>query len=222
MGVLCLAVIALWIANRVLPSSRFDPRAAKSVTPPEAVLQGRVQSVVDGDTILLDQGIFVRLNGIDAPEKDQAGYDEATAALRRLVEGRIVNLEYDKGDDIADRYGRLLAFVATDSCRCVNEQLLRLGWVRIYRAGRDPERRRAHLEAQRQAMDRKAGLWASLHDSGGPYHGHSRSRIFHRPDCSFGKKISPKNRTTFEHLRDAFWEGYSPCRSCLTHPLEGR
>ena len=41
--------------------------------------KARVLRVIDGDTIELADGRRVRYIGIDSPERDQPGYDSATA-----------------------------------------------------------------------------------------------------------------------------------------------
>ncbi|MEO1092701.1 MAG: thermonuclease family protein [Pseudomonadota bacterium] len=46
-------------------------------------------SVVDGDTLDVD-GERVRLWGVDASERGEAGYLEATKALRELVAGGVI------------------------------------------------------------------------------------------------------------------------------------
>ena len=58
----------------------------------------RVQRVVDGDTIELDNGQRVRMIGIDAPETGQLGANGATQFVKGEVEGKDVWLESD-GDD---------------------------------------------------------------------------------------------------------------------------
>lgn len=68
-----------------------------------------VSRVIDGDTVELGDGRTVRLVGIDTPERGECGFDEATADLVRLVEGRSVRLTRT-GED-TDRYGRLLRYV---------------------------------------------------------------------------------------------------------------
>lgn len=76
-----------------------------------------VTHVIDGDTIDVSgpDGLVerVRVIGIDAPERDQCGYAPATAAMRRLVDGRQVVLVAGARDD-RDRYGRLLRYVEVD------------------------------------------------------------------------------------------------------------
>ena len=70
------------------------------------VIQGRVVSVSDGDTItLLDadhQQHKIRLSGIDAPEKAQPFGQRSKENLSRLIFGRDVAVEWRK----KDRYGR--------------------------------------------------------------------------------------------------------------------
>ena len=69
----------------------------------------RVFQVVDGDTFIISGGDYVRLLGIDAPEKGEEGYHEATDFLRNLSEGKVVVLISEGAN--RDRYGRLLRHV---------------------------------------------------------------------------------------------------------------
>lgn len=68
-----------------------------------------VVRVIDGDTVVLEDGETVRLVGIDAPEDGACGHDRATQRLVRLVEGRRVWLR--QSDEDRDRYDRLLRYV---------------------------------------------------------------------------------------------------------------
>jgi endonuclease YncB( thermonuclease family) len=76
--------------------------------------QGRVDAVLDGDTIVVD-GVHVRVIGVDTPEiahRDApaaCGGDDAAAFVRRAVLGRRVRLAI--GVEPRDRYGRTLAGV---------------------------------------------------------------------------------------------------------------
>src|SRR5436190_18129149 len=79
---------------------------------------GRVERVVDGDTIVVRLGDVderVRYIGMDTPESVKPGtpvqcYAKAAAAAnRRLVSRREVRLVPDA--EARDRYGRLLAYV---------------------------------------------------------------------------------------------------------------
>ena len=89
-------------------------------------IQAEVVRVIDGDTIEIKivsmtkpvEGLTtganyrVRYIGVDAPERDEAGFDAATTINKLLVEGRTVYLELDQTK--WDNYGRLLAYVYLD------------------------------------------------------------------------------------------------------------
>lgn len=91
--------------------------------------------MIDGDTIELRDGRFVRYIGIDTPEVRRRVGERwvvdpepfaraATDANRRLVEDQPVRLEYDVQPK--DRHGRILAYVYVGE-RMVNEELLAEG-----------------------------------------------------------------------------------------------
>lgn len=77
----------------------------------------RVVNVVDGDTLdVRSPGGAeerVRVIGIDAPERGECGYGEASVAVADLVFGRDVDLVPGARGD-RDRYGRLLRYVDVD------------------------------------------------------------------------------------------------------------
>ena len=85
------------------------------------------QTVTDGDTIKLD-GVRWRLWGIDAPELHQTCADgwpaglEATAAMRSLVEGKVVACEL-RGHD---RYRRSIGLCRADG-RDLGAAMVELG-----------------------------------------------------------------------------------------------
>ena len=41
-----------------------------------------------------------------------------------------------------------------------------------------------------------------------------KSKVFHRPDCKWVKKISPNNLIGFKSREEAIRSGRRPCRSC--------
>ena len=123
-----------------------------------------VLSVSDGDTIRIDRGFGperLRYIGINAPEVDDPGGAEATAANARLVDGREVFLERDISE--VDRFGRLLRYVwIRDGERwtLVNLQLVSEGVARAGTFPPDVRYTALFLAAERQARERGAGLWA--------------------------------------------------------------
>jgi micrococcal nuclease len=70
------------------------PSAAAAGRCQRGALVGEVTRVRDGDTIEV-AGVPVRLSGLAAPERDQRGGAEATAAMRALVSGRELRCELD-------------------------------------------------------------------------------------------------------------------------------
>lgn len=73
-------------------------------------VKSTANQVIDGDTFEVDSGgRTVRLLGINAPDRGNKGYEEARTELSRLIEGKIVWLEYDRYQD--DPFVRLLAWV---------------------------------------------------------------------------------------------------------------
>ncbi len=100
--------------------------------------QARVVRVVDGDTVVVRTGSGeerVRYIGVDTPESVKPGTPvqcfakAASAANRRLVEGRDVRLVLDA--EARDRYGRTLAYVYRSSDGLfVNAELVRRGYAK--------------------------------------------------------------------------------------------
>lgn len=70
--------------------------------------------VIDGDTVEIAAGQRVRIIGIDTPEVGACGSAAATAAMRRMVEGRKVELVDPGSVQDTDAYDRLLRFVVVD------------------------------------------------------------------------------------------------------------
>ena len=73
---------------------------------PEEAKYAKVDRVYDGDTLVLMGGSrarIIRLDGIDAPERDQPYGPIATAALEYMVARSVYLVEVDE-----DRYGRLV------------------------------------------------------------------------------------------------------------------
>lgn len=133
-----LSVLAWWWAGGPTPTA----------------LYGRVQYVYDGDTLAIDteQGrIVARLWGMDAPESDQPGGSDATAALRRLVHRRVVAVHVvDR-----DQYGRIVARVHIDDVD-VSREMIRMGHAWVYR---QYTRDSTLYRAEREAKHYRRGLW---------------------------------------------------------------
>jgi endonuclease YncB( thermonuclease family) len=66
---------------------------------------GVVRTIVDGDTFELQNGVRVRMMGIDAPTNSLS----ASLSLNNLIINKQVWLEYDRYQD--DKFGRVLAWI---------------------------------------------------------------------------------------------------------------
>lgn len=116
----------------------------------------KVTQVIDGDTIVLDDGYHVRYIGIDAPEKDEPYYSEARQANAELVLGKRVRLEKDISDQ--DKYNRLLRYVYVDG-GFVNAEMVKGGYA--YAKAYPPDiKYQVYLEVlENEARQTKKGLW---------------------------------------------------------------
>ena len=116
---------------------------------------GEVIGVTDGDTVVvLDSEKTqhkIRLQHIDAPERNQAYGTQAKKALSNYVFGKQVTVKWDE----KDRYGRTLGNVFADD-RWINKQMVVDGYAWHYKQySKDEDISKAHSTAH--AL--KKGLW---------------------------------------------------------------
>jgi len=119
-----------------------------------------VRSIGDGDTLRVMEGgrsVTIRLACIDAPEKAQRPWGQASrAALMTLAPvGSEVNLRVVA----TDRYGRTVAEVLRGG-QNVNVQLLRQGQAFAYRQYLRQCDSATYLGAERAAEIDRVGVWA--------------------------------------------------------------
>jgi micrococcal nuclease len=181
--------------------------------------QALVVHVVDGDTLVLEGGLKVRVLGIDAPEMEKSGQPadflahKSKAALRDLTLRKTVRLEYDR--QRYDHYGRLLAYLFLPNGTFVNAELVRQGLARVYFHAPNVRYRDVLLAAQKEALEANRGVWRQLLRQDEPYYLGNRNTLrLHRPGCPLAAKMAPANRARLNSLKDAYLQGYSPCRSC--------
>jgi micrococcal nuclease len=126
-----------------------------------------VESVTDGDTIRVADGVRVRLIGIDTPEtvdprtSVQCFGPEASARMKAtLPTGTLVRLVYDV--ERLDRYGRTLAYVyrASDG-DFVNAAMVRDGYASAYTEPPNVAHADEFVALQREARDANRGLWGA-------------------------------------------------------------
>ena len=175
--------------------------------------------MIDGDTLILAGGRRVRLLGIDAPEMERDGRPaqflahKAKAYLAQLTRGKKVRLEY--GPLRYDHYGRVLAHVFLADNTLVEAALLRQGLAHVYLHPPNLGYRGVLLAAQKEAMEARRGVWRQALHQDEPFYLANRNTLrFHRPRCPHAARIAPANRRKIKSLKQAYLEGFSPCRSC--------
>lgn len=135
------------------------PLFAACATPAgQGLLPGRVLKVVDGDTldVRLQSGrVRVRLQGVDAPERDQPGGAEATRFLAGRLHDADVLLEPVSQDQY--QYQRLVAVVHLGRVN-INEELVEQGHAWAFRRYLRREDR-ALCALEQRAREAGRGLW---------------------------------------------------------------
>ena len=122
----------------------------------------RVNRVIDGDTIDIEEGVEVllkriRLLGIDTPERGKPLYREATKALEELIRGNKIKLEKDPSADLG-KYGRPLRYIICDG-QNINVEMVRLGYARLL-MHKGLKYEKELLAAQEEAQEAKKGIWS--------------------------------------------------------------
>jgi endonuclease YncB( thermonuclease family) len=131
-------------------------KAKKAKAPPEPTeLVGEVSRIVDGDTLWLrtaadSEPVVIRIEGIDAPERCQAGGDEATQALTRLALNRNVTVRIATRDDYARIVGKVF-----DGATDIGDRMVRDGhaWSARYKYDRGP-----YVAEERMAVALRRGV----------------------------------------------------------------
>jgi micrococcal nuclease len=179
----------------------------------------QVKWVIDGDTVVLNDGRKVRYLGINAPELEHDGHqaepfaEQAKRFNASLVCGKEVCLEFDK--ERTDQYGRTLAYLILRDGTLVNAEILSYGYAFLFYHPQNRKYDSILLRAQRAAMSAKKGIWKDWREIPNAYLGNKQSRRFHLSTCVFAKRIKPLNRIVFQRQWDAYWEGYAPAKQCM-------
>jgi len=188
----------------------------------------RVASVIDGDTVVLEDGMHVRYRGCDTPEvyrfvRDPERFAEAASARNReLVSGAWVTLRLPPPSSPAiDAHGRLLADLRLerggDATVSVGETLVNEGLARAnLQDVRGPDAGRLR-EAEAGAREAKLGMWGDVTKGPHPdgFVASRKGKCVHRPDCVYAARISPANLMRFNTLEAALATGRTRCPTCL-------
>lgn len=159
----------LWLIVAVVLALRYFSVEPQSPGP-ELLDEGlhQVRRVIDGDTLLLESGARVRLQGIDTPETVKEDHPiekwgpEASQFTKDFISDADGFVRLTFGLERKDQYDRFLAFV-WDGDRMLNAELVRAGLARAklgYRYSGTMKRRLA--DAQDEARQAKRGIWSSI------------------------------------------------------------
>lgn len=129
----------------------------------------KVVKVIDGDTIqvVIDgKKETLRLIGIDAPETGDPRSlvscfgNEATNKAKEILNGKSVQLEPDLTQGERDKYNRLLRYVFLENGTNFNNLMISQGFAHEYTYRIPYKYQTEFKQAERQAREKKLGLWA--------------------------------------------------------------
>jgi endonuclease YncB( thermonuclease family) len=158
---ICLIALAFLfsVGCSRLPERKTAPRQTPASG--SQTLNGRVVSVVDGDTVTVldanDTQHRIRLEGIDAPESHQAFGEQSRQSLAGMISGKEVTVNYQK----TDQYGRLVGKILFDG-RDINLEQVKAGMAwhyKFYENEQTPEDRELYAKAEETARSARRGLW---------------------------------------------------------------
>lgn len=129
----------------------------------------RVVKVIDGDTVQININGRIetlRLIGIDAPEAGDPRSlvscfgNEATNKAKEILTGKSVQLESDPTQGERDKYNRLLRYIFLADGTNFNKLMISQGFAHEYTYRVPYKYQLEFKEAERQAREKKLGLWA--------------------------------------------------------------
>lgn len=167
LGLLHRKVITLvaGLVLTLLPVQQMTAAACENLRDGPA---GTVASVTDGDTVVLDNGLVVRLVGIQAPKLPLGREDfeawplaeTAKATLEALVAGQRVRVR--QGGETVDRHGRVLGqvFVDAPDGLWVQHKMIAAGMARVYSFADNRACVLQLLAAEGKARLMRLGIWS--------------------------------------------------------------
>ena len=137
---------------------------AASCDMPSGTVAVGVRHIIDGDTVILQDGTHVRAIGIDTPElggkgrPHQTGAREARSLLKSLL-GAQPRMRILLDETRKDKYQRLLAHWFLPDGKSIQARLLKDGAATILSIPPNLTMLNCYLEAQAQAVTTAKGLW---------------------------------------------------------------
>jgi len=117
------------IVQRLSPESGIAEGSSAQALEVGQILEGKTDRVVDGDSLYLHgYKKQVRLWAVDAPETNEAGFNEARSQLKQLALGKRLRCHVQ---DI-DKYGRTVARCEDEAGKDLNRAMLGSGTAKEY------------------------------------------------------------------------------------------
>jgi micrococcal nuclease len=163
----------------------------------------------------------------------------ASNYAKKRLKGKYVDLKFE--GPRRGKYGRLLAYVFVNG-KNFNLELVREGLSPYYiKYGLSQKYDEEFREAERYGRNHRLNIWgdpdltqkylrlkskwgqyrssvssppATVQTKEWKYVASKNSKVFHRPDCKWMKKINPKNLIGFKSREEAIRSGRRPCRVC--------
>ena len=162
-------VFLIVVTSIFFSSALFADEVSLQVVSPldlEAIESRTVLSVIDGDTLVLDDVREVRLTGIQAPKlplgrRNFPAWPLASVAktvLEDLTIGQRVDLHIDGNGQ--DRYRRVLAHLVRTDGVWLQRRMIKLGLARVYTFSDNRRLANALLAAEREARKSRVGIWS--------------------------------------------------------------
>jgi micrococcal nuclease len=179
----------------------------------------QVINVIDGDTIVINKGVLVRLHGIDAPDIENCGGQKAKQKLEELVMNKNVSIE-----SISRIYqNRILSLVYINDT-LVNEILLKQGHAEL--TGSTISEIEKLKKANQHARKKKIGIYRECISTQPPnkecnikgnIDARDKTQIYHLPGCySYNTTIVEtfRGEKWFCSEKEAQKEGFKKAKNC--------
>jgi endonuclease YncB( thermonuclease family) len=189
----------------------------------------RVRKVMDGNTVILENGLKVRYQGVDTPAtghfvKDAAPMAaDATARNIQLVLDKRVRLRLAKDPFCYDHLMARLYVLPDEQSSGpeldVASVLIKEGLGKANYFMLTPQEVEALKVLEAQAKANKAGLWGleskARPENAKPFCAATNSPIYHLSTCVNAQHIKEANRHEYGSREEAEAAGLRPCPLCL-------
>lgn len=120
-------------------------------------INGKVKEVIDGGTILLENGEVVKYIGVELPEDNSKYFDEALNFNKLIIDKKPIKLQFDIQG--RDSHGNLLAYVYVGGM-FVNAEIIKHGFARFIPHHKNNQHQELFAVLESEAIRHKKGVWS--------------------------------------------------------------